>query len=507
MKYETRVNLKHLLEDIRDSYGVPIEEAILTELVANSLDSRATAIEFFTKSGELKFIIRDNGQGMKRNAIKDYHDIATTTKIRGKGIGFAGIGAKLSLLISKAVITETKGGFGSRCATQWYLAKENRAPWKFIPFSGNINNSRGTAVIIEFLNLNSPLLSEEFILKTVRKHFYSLLHPQLRNFIFKQIYKKGIDFSVNGRKIEVENLEPLPFSKTFRIFLGKRVKNLAGFGFLAKSEKALPLAGLPEFSGIGISTYGKVIKWGWDWLGILPKSPFKIYGLIEIPALAEILTTNKNDFLRDSNSLKKYYKYRKAIQEAVLPILDEMGEERFSFEADIKRLKPLEQGIKESLRYLLNNFPELTPLVGIRKRTIKDGVLAENDELSVKIIPEEINGQEKSGKTLGEKIKEISETKKEETKMVPSLSIGFEKNSSQLDLAQMLKNTILVNINHPAYLKSKEENSEEYHLLLSVAWVLAKYLEESHSPLDFISQFLARWGYENKKNLQLFKTI
>jgi len=31
-------------------------------------------------------------------------------KCGGKGIGFAGIGAKLSLLIAKTVVTETKGG-------------------------------------------------------------------------------------------------------------------------------------------------------------------------------------------------------------------------------------------------------------------------------------------------------------------------------------------------------------------------------------------------------------
>ena len=54
---------------------------------------------------------------MRQTAIKDYHDIAATTKIKGKGIGFAGIGAKLSLLVAKSVITETKGGYGSRCAT------------------------------------------------------------------------------------------------------------------------------------------------------------------------------------------------------------------------------------------------------------------------------------------------------------------------------------------------------------------------------------------------------
>ena len=43
---ETRVNLKHLLEDIRDSYPYPLEEAIITELVANALDSGASEIRF-----------------------------------------------------------------------------------------------------------------------------------------------------------------------------------------------------------------------------------------------------------------------------------------------------------------------------------------------------------------------------------------------------------------------------------------------------------------------------
>lgn len=43
---ETRVNLKHLLEDIRDSYNIPIEEAIVSELVANALDSGADSVFF-----------------------------------------------------------------------------------------------------------------------------------------------------------------------------------------------------------------------------------------------------------------------------------------------------------------------------------------------------------------------------------------------------------------------------------------------------------------------------
>lgn len=41
---ETRVDLQHLLEDLRDAYPGALEETILTEVVANSLDSSATCL-------------------------------------------------------------------------------------------------------------------------------------------------------------------------------------------------------------------------------------------------------------------------------------------------------------------------------------------------------------------------------------------------------------------------------------------------------------------------------
>jgi len=495
--FETRVNLKHLLEDLRDGYGLPIEEIILTELIANSLDSKASRIEIFLLPEKNQFIIQDNGQGMRREKIKEYHDIAATTKMRGKGIGFAGVGAKLSLLVAKSVVTETKGGYGSRCATQWYLSKDNRAPWKFIPFSGSLPYSRGTRVQIEFFKSDFPLLSFDFIFQAIKKHYYPLLDFQFNQSVLKQIYKRGVEFFINGQKLNLEKNSHCDFQKNFKIIFGKREKKLAGFGYLARSKEDLQ-----NFSGIAISTFGKVIKWGWDWLGLFPKSPFKIWGLVEVPALAEILTTNKNDFLKDSASLKKYYKFRKAIQEAILPILEEMGEGKLSFEGDEKRLKPLEKEIETTLRYLLNHFPELTPLVGIRKRKIDENFLL-NNEPAIKIVPATNNSLKE--KILKEKKEEVFSGKKEEKKKTPTLTIGFEKNNLP-DLARMVESAILINTEHPAYQKAKKENSEEYHLLLSVAWALSQYLEEGHSPQKFISQFLASWAFKDKKNLQLFQT-
>ena len=45
---ETRVDLQHLLEDLRDAYTGALEETILTEVVANALDSGAARIRMTT---------------------------------------------------------------------------------------------------------------------------------------------------------------------------------------------------------------------------------------------------------------------------------------------------------------------------------------------------------------------------------------------------------------------------------------------------------------------------
>lgn len=49
---ETRVDLQHLLEDLRDAYSGEIEETILTEIVANALDSGAIRIHVLTNPAE-----------------------------------------------------------------------------------------------------------------------------------------------------------------------------------------------------------------------------------------------------------------------------------------------------------------------------------------------------------------------------------------------------------------------------------------------------------------------
>src|SRR6202162_5536946 len=61
---ETRVDLLHLLEDLRDAYPGATEETILTEIVANALDSGAGTITITTDAAAPSLTIVDDGVGM-----------------------------------------------------------------------------------------------------------------------------------------------------------------------------------------------------------------------------------------------------------------------------------------------------------------------------------------------------------------------------------------------------------------------------------------------------------
>src|SRR3989442_2058761 len=158
---ETRVDLLHLLEDLRDAYPGALEETILTEIVANSLDSGARSIRVTSNPAQGTLTVTDDGSGMQRRELARYHDIAASTKTRGQGIGFAGVGIKLGLLLCDEVLTETRRG-KVHIATRWRLASRHKAPWKWGPPPGLVSE-RGTAGGPKLHHPLSPILDPGFI--------------------------------------------------------------------------------------------------------------------------------------------------------------------------------------------------------------------------------------------------------------------------------------------------------------------------------------------------------
>ena len=246
---ETRVDLLHLLEDLRDAYPGAVEETILTEIMANALDSGASTISFGCDPAERALTAIDNGSGMQRGDLARFHDIASSNKIRGQGIGFAGVGIKLGLLICEEVLTETRRG-KTHVASAWHMASRHRAPWKWVPPAGRVQE-RGTAVRLRLRNPLSPLLDPGFLEASLRRHFQPLLDPAFTDFLNLH-YANGIVINVNQQRLTKQHsMAPLQAPLEIRLL---RKRKPSAVGYLFREDKSLP----EDQRGVAISTFGKL---------------------------------------------------------------------------------------------------------------------------------------------------------------------------------------------------------------------------------------------------------
>jgi len=513
---ETRVDLQHLLEDIRDAYPGGLEESILTEIVANSLDSGATLLRIDTDTSQVALTVVDDGSGMVRRELKRYHDVAASTKTRGEGIGFAGVGIKLGLLAGEEVLTETRRA-SSHVATTWRLVSRHRAPWKRVTPPGLVGE-HGTAVRLKLRNPLSPLLEPGYIEATLVRHFQPLFDSAFDD-VLAGHYPAGVRFLVNGRELErggAAGRAPLA------IRMGRRRKPSA-VGFLLREDGPLP----EDQQGLAISTLGKVIKRGWDWLGFSPAEPDRVCGLIDVPALAECLTLNKADFIRVGPRGALYLAHRKAIQEAVSAQLLAWGEERGSLEdARRRKTRPVERDLAGVLLEMAEDFPLIASLVEQRAGGQKRLALGRAAEGPQPVgLASGTNGATAQSALPHAAAPEAPDPAAEPASPPPpspptdaaqpspgsadlnwptprgrrrparlGLSIDYESRPDDPGMSRLLESTVWVNDAHPAYRRAAASRAEGYHLALSVAMALAPLAVEAAEAHAFVSAFLGHWG-------------
>jgi Histidine kinase-, DNA gyrase B-, and HSP90-like ATPase len=515
---ETRVDLHHLLEDLRDAYPGALEETILTEVVANSLDSGATCLRLTADPTLSTLTIVDDGSGMRRRDLVRYHDLAASTKTRGHGIGFAGVGIKLGLLVCEDVVTETRRG-KEHVASRWHLAGRHKAPWKWIPPLGLVDD-HGTAVQLKLHNALSPLLDEGYLEGTLRRQYQPLLEQEFDE-VLGQYYPKGFRFEVNGRVLARHHASGAEVSR-LAVCLARKRRPTA-VGYLARSESPFP----EDQRGMAISTFGKVIKRGWDWLGITPAAPDRMAGMIEAPALAAALTLNKGDFVRVGARGALYLGYRKAIQEAVSQQLAHWGDARETGDKASRRaVRPLERDLETVLVDLAEEFPLLASLVerraGGQKRlpigrtgSAEDGhallsmsVMTGAEVLEEAVPPPEIPREPAGIQAPAEEAQGEPVPQPEPSPgvaVVPGprgrsrpghygLSIRFESHEGDPDLGHLIESTVVINDAHPAYRRAVASRSEGYHIALAVALALARLAVSPAEEHEFVTAFLSRWG-------------
>jgi hypothetical protein len=509
---ETRVDLQHLLEDLRDAYTGPLEESIVTELVANALDAGASDVRISTDPVESTITIVDDGHGMRRRELARYHDIAASTKKRGEGIGFAGVGIKLGLLVSRDVLTETRRG-GTHLASSWCLTSRYRAPWKWMPAPGLVA-TRGTAIRLRLANPLSALLDSGFLAEVIRRHFEPLLDSTF-DAILKRHYPQLVTFQIDAQPLlplrrAARDVVPVSIRMT-------RKRTPSALGYVSRSD--VPLA--EADSGIAVSTLGKVIKRGWDWLGVSAPVSSHVRGIIEIPDLAECLTLSKNDFVRSGARGAMYLAYRKALQEVVSKQLAAWGDSHADSSAPPRSAK-LDRDLARVLEDLADEFPLLHSLVERRRGGQKRLPMGDRDTIgglhplySVSDTAEpEAQRQAPGNDHAGERSPEApsrptdpedSLSRHPESARLPGaggksrratygLSIQFESRADDDELGRLVENTVWVNDAHPAFRRAVSSRSLGYHLALTVALALAPLAVASREEHFFVTRFLAEWG-------------
>jgi hypothetical protein len=496
---ETRVDLVHLLEDLRDAYPGTLEETILTEIVANALDSGARTLSFEADAAARTLVAYDDGAGMTRRELTRYHDLGASTKRRGRGIGFAGVGIKLGLLACDEVVTETRRG-RQHTATSWRLASRTRAPWSWIE-PPHVLERDGTAVLLRLSNPLSLLLDPGFLETTVLRHFQPLFEPEFLE-ILAGSYPHGFTIVINTRVVvgPIRPAERYPIG----VRIGRQRKP-SGLGYLARHDEPLP----EHERGLAISTLGKVIRRGWDWVGLTPADADRIEGLIEVPALAETLTLNKGDFVRHGPRGALFLSYRKAIQQTVAAQLEAWG----TMPPPRKRAprtRPLERDIRRVLGDLAGEYPLLTTLVERRsggQRRLPLGEPADattphpwsgegggrTEPASSPTVEGDEAGPPTAPRDTSAPVRLPGRGRRKQAATL-SLEIRFESLPDELGLARLIESTVWVNDSHPAYRRAAASRAEGYHIALAVAAALAPLAVEPHESQRFINAFLASWG-------------
>jgi hypothetical protein len=546
----TKVDLRHLLEDLRDAYPGGLEETILTELVANSLDAGASTIRVIADPAATTFRLEDDGRGMTWKELKQFHNLAASSKTRGAGIGFAGVGIKLALLAAREVVTESRRG-KSHAASRWHLASSEFAPYEPIAPPGNVTE-HGTAVLLRLNHGLSPLVDAGYIEHVIRGHFQPLVDPSFAEAL-APLYPRGVRFEVNGRALDPAR-PPTAERAPLEVRI-ERQRKASGLGHIERHAQP----GAESLRGIAISTYGKVIRRGWDWLGILPAAPDRITGILEVPSLSQALTLNKGDFVRTGARGAVYLSYRRAIQEAVQAQLSRWGDAR-DLAQDTRRkvARPLERDLERVLDGLADEFPLLASLVerqrgGQRRIELKrhpGGAIAAGDagepasvvgaasiaaaELATELatdtsVAAAVSTLEYEGGLVGP---EASTTRNEPsaTTLAPpapeqpserdagsnanvadvnggglraegtaraqryGLSLQFEARPGDPEMGRLIENTVWINTDHAAYQRAEATRSTGYHIAVAVALALAPLATGGAGVQQFVTAFLAQWG-------------
>ena len=209
-EFDMKIDILHALEDFLDIYSNH-GEMVVTEAISNALDIKATEVNIdvgVDSEGHEFISFHNNGPSMTEEQFENYHVLARSSKTKGSGIGFAGIGAKVYLAAWKdtVIFTETSDGtqsFSSKMFVKDYQLKAI--------YCQPIQNRKGTFYKV-LLVQNDYLFLKENVEKVILTCFNNAMIAGLKITINNDIIKPWIPktLKTNAGVIKVRKKQ-LPF--------------------------------------------------------------------------------------------------------------------------------------------------------------------------------------------------------------------------------------------------------------------------------------------------------
>ncbi len=273
---ELKVDLLHALEDFLGMYPHSAAEIVLIESIANSIDGGATSLEIFLDDFARTYTLVDNGTGMGKTDFDDYHTVALSSKDKLKGIGFAGVGAKIYLASwdGASVITETCGVDGPLKSRMFRNGEK-------------LMYEMESSVMIEKGTRYTVTLSDE--------HYWDLkanVDSFIRSWYNWAIINSGLMIKISG--VQVMALKPTIIKEKSGIIKVQKHK----FPFhIWLIQDDFPL----EWSYIVYTVWGKRVRndtpdYIWE---LKPEFKNRVICIVEAEGLSNFLISNKEDFQKN----------------------------------------------------------------------------------------------------------------------------------------------------------------------------------------------------------------
>ncbi|MBA7503550.1 hypothetical protein ES706_02161 [subsurface metagenome] len=502
--HESSVNYQNLIRDLADMYPFDVAEVVLVELAANSLDAKPTRISIDFDPHTKVLIVTDDGKGMTASEFDQYHDFAAGLKTRGIGIGFAGVGAKVSFNIATRVVTETRSKTFAG-GSNWYLQSKKKLVWEDIhPIH---LHGYGTRVEVRFTsNATLPYSSTEDLIKLLKRHYLPLLDATYLA-LYERLgyYSSNLRFVVNGQVINPGKLTEDFALEKVREFYPQKAGKRIGYGIFGLASSEYPLG--PDICGVLLCTWGKVIKT--DLFNQFPGNfGSRILGTVEIPGFVNFLTTAKTDFIRRWKH-REFESLYNPIRQEFKTWLGELGVQPTEITGTDEATK-----LERELKRILDDVPELTELFGFRTRKAilqpnSSGMTNASSQEGAEVtfpVGEGETGEGPGPVDVGDQPGEaLVEDKKAGTEPAKPISrvghrgpkITFAEAPDRLDLAWVDGNNVVINSGHPSYVKvHSDSTARRLHSLFAIASAVQRFVASGGDTQDlmFTDRMMAAWG-------------